>query len=251
MKATLPFALGALLLAGAAGAASAADTPAHWSYDGAHGPQHWGSMQADYSTCKLGHQQSPIDIRATTKAQLPALEFAYQASPLKIIDNGHTIQVNYAAGSSVTIDGVRYELLQFHFHKPSEERINGRSYPLVAHLVHKNADGKLAVVAVLFKQGAENPLVKTLWDALPTTKGQQQEPAGVNIEIASLLPPAQGYYSFAGSLTTPPCSEEVSWFVLKQPVEISAAQLKRFARLYKHNARPVQPLNGRTVLESQ
>jgi carbonic anhydrase len=226
-------------------------TFAAWLLAGAHGPKHWGSMQADYSTCKLGHQQSPIDIRATKKEKLPALEFAYQPSPLKIIDNGHTIQVNYAPGSSVTIGGVRYDLLQFHFHKPSEERINGRDYPMVAHLVHKNAEGKLGVVAVLFKQGAENPLVKTLWDALPTEKGQQQEPAGASIDIASLLPKAQGYYNFPGSLTTPPCSEEVNWFVLKQPVEMSAAQLKRFAALYKHNARPVQPLNGRTVLESQ
>jgi len=248
MKAPLSLAVGAALLAGST---FAADTPAHWSYEGAHGPKHWGSMQADYSSCTLGHRQSPIDIRSTTRQQLPPLEFAYQPSPLKIIDNGHTIQVNYAPGSSVGIDGVRYELLQFHFHKPSEERINGRNYPMVAHLVHKNAEGKLAVVAVLFKQGAENPLVKTLWDALPSAKGQQQEPAGIAIEIASLLPQAQGYYNFAGSLTTPPCSEEVNWFVLKQPVEMSAAQLKRFASLYKHNARPVQPLNGRTVLESQ
>jgi carbonic anhydrase len=248
MKANLTLAFGAALLAGSA---FAADTPAHWSYEGAHGPKHWGTMQSDYSTCKLGHQQSPIDIRATRKEKLPPLEFAYQPSPLKIIDNGHTIQVNYAPGSSVTINGVRYDLLQFHFHKPSEERINGRSYPMVAHLVHKNAEGKLGVVAVLFKQGAENPLVKTLWDALPSEKGQQQEPAGVSIDIASLLPQAQGYYNFPGSLTTPPCSEEVNWFVLKQPVEMSAAQLKRFATLYKHNARPVQPLNGRTVLESE
>lgn len=248
MKARISLTLGAFLLAGSS---FAADTPAHWSYEGAHGPKHWGSMQADYSTCKLGHQQSPIDIRATKKEKLPALEFAYQPSPLKIIDNGHTIQVNYAPGSSVTIGGVRYDLLQFHFHKPSEERINGRNYPMVAHLVHKNAEGKLGVVAVLFLQGAENPLVKTLWDALPTEKGQQQEPAGASIDIASLLPKARGYYNFQGSLTTPPCSEEVNWFVLKQPVEMSAAQLKRFAALYKHNARPVQPLNGRTVLESQ
>jgi carbonic anhydrase len=178
MKANLTLAFGAALLAGSA---FAADTPAHWSYEGAHGPKHWGTMQSDYSTCKLGHQQSPIDIRATRKEKLPPLEFAYQPSPLKIIDNGHTIQVNYAPGSSVTINGVRYDLLQFHFHKPSEERINGRSYPMVAHLVHKNAEGKLGVVAVLFKQGAENPLVKTLWDALPSEKGQQQEPAGVGI----------------------------------------------------------------------
>jgi carbonic anhydrase len=248
MKFTRLFALSAALLSGGA---FAADTAAHWSYEGTHGPRNWGSLQSGYSACKLGHQQSPIDIRQTRKADLPALAFAYQASPLKVIDNGHTIQVNYAPGSSVTIGGERYDLLQFHFHTPSEERIKGRSYPLVAHLVHKNAEGKLAVVAVLFRKGAGNPLIQTVWDALPQEKGQQQEPAGVNIDLASLLPQAQGYYNFPGSLTTPPCSEEVNWFVLKQPVELSDAQLKRFTQLYKHNARPVQPLNGRTVLESQ
>jgi len=231
-------------------AAFAGDKPAHWSYDGATGPQRWSSLEQDFATCKLGHNQSPIDIRKTSKEKLPALEFAYQPSPLKILDNGHTIQVNYAAGSSVTIDGKRYDLLQFHFHKPSEEKINGRSYPMVAHLVHKNDEGKLAVVAVLFRKGAENPLVQALWDALPQEKGQAQDVAGVSIDIGKLLPASQGYYNFAGSLTTPPCSEEVNWFVLKSPVEMSDAQLKRFAAVYKHNARPTQPLNGRTIRES-
>jgi carbonic anhydrase len=248
MKFIYPLALSAALLSGSA---CAADTPAHWSYEGAHGPRNWGNLQSDFSACKLGHQQSPIDIRQTSKAELPKLEFAYQPSPLKIIDNGHTIQVNALPGSAVTIGGVRYELLQFHFHTPSEERIQGRSYPLVAHLVHRNADGKLAVVAVLFKKGADNPLIKTVWDALPKEKGKEQEPSGVSIDAATLLPQAQAYYNFPGSLTTPPCSEEVNWFVLKQPVEISEAQLKRFHQVYTHNARPVQPLNGRTVLESQ
>lgn len=162
MKRTLSFLLCAALLPAAA---LAENKPAHWSYDGATGPQNWGKLEQDFSTCKLGHNQSPIDIRKTSKAQLPPLEFAYSPSPLKILDNGHTIQVNYAAGSSVTIEGKRYDLLQFHFHKPSEEKINGRSYPMVAHLVHKNEEGKLAVVAVLFRKGAENPLVQTLWDS--------------------------------------------------------------------------------------
>lgn len=247
MKYALPLLLGAALLPAAV---MAAGQPAHWSYDGATGPRHWSALEPDFGTCSLGHNQSPIDIRHTSKAKLPPLEFAYQPSPLKILDNGHTIQVNYDAGSSVTIDGKRYELLQFHFHKPSEERINGRSYPMVAHLVHKNAEGKLAVVAVLFRKGAENPLLQTLWDALPQEKGQQREVAGTTIDIGKLLPGEQGYYNFAGSLTTPPCSEEVNWFVLKNPVEMSAAQLQRFAKIYKHNARPVQPLNGRTVMES-
>lgn len=247
MKRTLSFLLCAALLPAAA---LAEDKPAHWSYDGASGPQHWSSLEQDFATCKLGHNQSPIDIRKTSKAKLPPLEFAYQPSPLKILDNGHTIQLNYAAGSSVTIDGKRYDLLQFHFHKPSEEKINGRSYPMVAHLVHKNEEGKLAVVAVLFRKGAENPLVQTLWDALPQEKGQAQDVAGASIDIGKLLPASHGYYNFAGSLTTPPCSEEVNWFVLKTPVEMSDAQLKRFAQVYKHNARPTQPLNGRTVQES-
>jgi len=180
----------------------------------------------------------------------PGAEFAYNSSPLTILDNGHTIQVNYAAGSSLTIEGKRHELLQFHFHKPSEEKINGRNYPMVAHLVHKNEEGKLAVVAVLFRKGADNPLVQTLWDALPKEKGAPQEVAGVNIDIGKLLPASRGYYNFAGSLTTPPCSEGVNWFVLKTPVEISEAQLKRFANVYQDNARPTQPLNGRTVTES-
>ncbi|KQZ32703.1 carbonic anhydrase [Duganella sp. Root1480D1] len=247
MKRTLTSLLCAALLPAAA---FAADKPAHWSYEGVTGPQNWAKLEQDFSTCTLGHNQSPIDIRKTAKAKLPPLEFSYSPSPLKILDNGHTIQVNYAAGSSITIDGKRYELLQFHFHKPSEEKINGRSYPMVAHLVHRNEEGKLAVVAVLFRKGADNPLVQTLWDALPKEKGEAQEVAGVNIDIGKLLPAAQGYYNFAGSLTTPPCSEEVNWFVLKTPVEMSDAQLKRFAHIYKHNARPTQPLNGRTVQES-
>ncbi len=247
MKRTISFLLCAALLPAAA---LAGDQKGHWSYDGATGPQHWSRLEQDFSTCKLGHTQSPIDIRKTSKAKLAPLEFDYKPSPLQILDNGHTIQVNYAPGSSVAIGGARYELLQFHFHKPSEEKINGRSYPMVAHLVHRNAEGKLAVVAVLFRKGAENPLVQTLWNALPQEKGQPQDVAGASIDIGALLPATQGYYNFAGSLTTPPCSEEVNWFVLKTPVDMSDAQLKRFAQVYKHNARPVQPLNGRTVRES-
>lgn len=221
-----------------------------WDYDGAKGPQKWGSLKSDYATCKLGHQQSPIDIRATTKGALAPIEFDYKAAPLKLIDNGHTIQVNQAAGSGITVAGSRYELLQFHFHTPSEERINGKSYPLVAHLVHKNAEGKLAVVAVLFKEGKENPTLATIWRSLPAEKGHEVSVDTSTIDLASALPANRGYYNFAGSLTTPPCSEEVNWFVLKAPVDMSAAQLKQFHTLYQHNARPVQALNGRIVTES-
>jgi carbonic anhydrase len=221
-----------------------------WDYAGVKGPQTWGSLKSEFATCKLGLNQSPIDIRATTKGTLAPIEFDYKASPLKLIDNGHTIQVNQAAGSGITIAGSRYELLQYHFHTPSEELINGKSYPLVAHLVHKNAEGKLAVVAVLFKEGKENPTLATIWRSLPEEKGQEVSVDKSTIDLASALPADRGYYNFAGSLTTPPCSEEVNWFVLKTPVEMSAAQLKQFHTVYKHNARPVQSLNGRVVKES-
>jgi carbonic anhydrase len=221
-----------------------------WDYAGSKGPASWGALKSDFSTCKVGLQQSPIDIRATTKGQLAPIAFDYARTPLRIIDNGHTVQVNMAPGSGMSIDGVRYELLQFHFHTPSEERIHGKFYPLVAHLVHKSAEGKLAVVALLFKLGKENPLLATVFGALPAKKGVEDVHEAMTIDLASALPHTQGYYNFAGSLTTPPCSEEVNWFVLKTPVEMSPSQLKQFHRLYKHNARPVQPLHDRVVKES-
>ena len=240
-----------MLLAAAPFCALAEGHSAHeWDYAGAKGPAKWGTLKSDYSSCKMGHQQSPIDIRTTTKGKLDPIVFDYKPSALKLIDNGHTIQANYAAGSGITIGGVRHELLQFHFHTPSEERIHGKSYPLVAHLVHKSAEGKLAVVAILFKQGAENPMLSTIWPKLPNVKNVEQVSDDGSIDVAAALPPHQGYFNFAGSLTTPPCSEEVNWFVLKEPVEMSGAQLKQFHKLYKHNSRPVQPLNGRVVKES-
>lgn len=231
--------------------AQAADHAAHeWGYDGATGPSHWNALKSEYATCKMGHQQSPIDIRATKKEKLPELNFDYHAVPLKVIDNGHTIQVGYAPGSGMTVNGVHYDLLQFHFHTPSEEHIRGKAYPLVAHLVHKNAEGKLAVVAVLFKQGKTNPVLSEVFSHLPAGPDSERADPDVSLDVANLLPAAHGYYNFAGSLTTPPCSEEVNWFVLKTPVEMSAAQIKQFHARYKHNARPVQPLHGRVVKES-
>jgi carbonic anhydrase len=158
--------------------------------------------------------------------------------------------VNLPAGSNVNIDGKPYQLLQFHFHTPSEERINGKSYPLVAHMVHKNAEGKLAVVAVLFRQGKENAALKPVFDALPGAEGEKAA-LGNGFDAAALLPKDRAYYAFTGSLTTPPCSEEVTWRVLKTPVEISASQLAAFRKLYPMNARPVQPLNDRSVEASR
>ena len=222
----------------------------HWSYSGATGPEHWQDVSPEAALCYLGKHQSPIDIRATTKASLPAIEFRYAPAPLRVVDNGHTIMVSYAAGSSIVVGGQTYELQQFHFHKPSEERVHGHAFPLVIHLVHKNAQGELAVVAVLLKAGAQSAALASIWKNLPATKDVENSPAGVSVNAADLLPAQRGYYTFTGSLTTPPCSENVTWYVLKTPVEVSAAQVKLFGTHYAHNARPVQPLNDRVVRET-
>ncbi|APV51679.1 carbonate dehydratase [Betaproteobacteria bacterium GR16-43] len=219
----------------------------HWTYGPHGGPAEWGQLDPAFATCKLGKFQSPVDIRGAKAADLPAIQFDYKPSPLKVIDNGHTIQVNYAPGSSIEVGGTRYELLQFHFHKPSEEKIDGKSHAMVAHLVHKGADGKLAVVAVLLDKGGANPTIDAIWKNLPKEKEKESAAANVTIDAAKLLPADKGYYAFQGSLTTPPCSEEVRWLVLKTPVKIAESEIAAFGKIYPMNARPTQPLNGRTL----
>ena len=221
----------------------------HWSYGGKTAPSHWSELESDYKSCAAGKHQSPIDIRddVVQKAHLPDIVFNYLPSALHIIDNGHTVQVNYEPGSYITVAGERYDLVQFHFHRPSEEKINGQAAAMVAHLVHKNAQGKLAVVAVLLKPGSANPMMDTLWSHWPKAKEQEAAPGGVSVNIADLLPKEHAYYSFSGSLTTPPCSEDVSWFVLREPSVISASQIAQFAKRYPMNARPTQPVNGREI----
>ena len=224
----------------------------HWSYHGTTGPSHWPSMESGFAACGTGHEQSPIDIRsaATRKADLPAIRFAYRPGPPKIVDNGHTVQVNVAPGSTIEVGGRRFELVQFHFHRPSEESIDGKRQEMVAHLVHKDAEGRLAVVAVLLKPGAINPMVATLWNNVPSRKEVEVEVPRTTIDPTDLLPADRAYYTFTGSLTTPPCSEGVTWLVLRNPTTLSAGEIDRFARLYPMNARPLQPLNGRVVRAS-
>lgn len=225
-----------------------ADNTTNWSYSGKTGANHWGKLADEYETCTLGKHQSPIDIRTkqVKRSDLQPIEFAYTATAATVVNNGHTIQVNVSAGSQATFDGVPYKLLQFHFHTPSEEKINGKTYPLVAHLVHQSADGKLSVVAVLFKAGRENAALKPVFSRLPAKAGESFD-LEAPLDVADLLPRQQQYWAFDGSLTTPPCSEDVSWHVLRMPVEVSPAQLAAFKKLYPMNARPVQPLNGRVV----
>ena len=223
-----------------------------WTYAGDSGPAHWGDMSAEFATCKLGEHQSPIDITGAAKADLPAIQFDYHDAPLKIVNNGHTIMVTVAPGSSITVGGKRYDLVQFHFHHPSEEKIAGRQYDMVAHLVHKDAAGQLAVVGVLLQGGgAANPLLDRLWSHLPAKVGEEETVATVSVNAKALLPAERGYYTFDGSLTTPPCSEGVTWFVLKQPLRVSAKEVEKFAAVYPNNARPVQPLNGRSLREAK
>jgi carbonic anhydrase len=218
----------------------------HWTYGKHGGPAEWGELDQSFASCQIGKLQSPIDIQGAKAADLPAIRFDYKPAPLKVIDNGHTIQVNYAPGSAIDVAGTRYELVQFHFHKPSEEKIDGKSHAMVAHLVHKGGDGALAVVAVLLDKGADNPTLRAVWSHLPKQK-EKEVASTATIDAAALLPHDKGYYTFAGSLTTPPCSEGVRWFVLKQPMTLAASEVTAFAKLYPMNARPTQPLNGRTV----
>lgn len=240
----------ALLLVSAAAIADG-DAP-HWTYSGKAGPSSWGSEDPSFATCSLGKHQSPINIEKAVRKDLPALEFGYHPTPLVVTDTGHSIQVNAAAGSGgFTVGEDRYDFAQVHFHLPSEERLHGRRYSMVAHVVHKNAKGELAVVAVLIRQGKTNPTLAKVVDHLPAAGTTEQAVAGETFDIAELLPAKHGYFTFAGSLTTPPCSEDVRWFVLKSAVDVSPAQLKLFASRYRGNARPTQPLNGRVVEESR
>jgi len=241
----------AAAFAGAAGLCAAAGKEP-WSYSGPTGPTKWGTLEKNFAVCKTGELQSPIDIpdAKVRKGDIPAMLFNYKPSPLKIIDNGHTIEVDYEPGSYVSVDGKLYNLVQFHFHKPSEEKVNGKGHEMVVHLVHQTNDGKLGVIAVFLDPGRENPLIKTLWNNLPQTKDSENVVANVKINALELLPQNKGYYTYTGSLTTPPCSEDVTWFVLMTPVQVSADQIARFGRLYPMNARPVQPLNDRDIMGS-
>ena len=225
--------------------------PPHWSYEGSQGPKNWAKLDPAYATCAAGHAQSPIDIQHAKPAELPPLGFGYRSVPLNIINNGHTILLNYAPGSTLTVGDKTYTLKQFHFHHPSEESIDGRGFDLVAHLVHDDGSGHLAVVAVLFKTGPSNPLLDAVWQNIPAQTGKATDVPSVSLNVTDLLPADHGYYTFAGSLTTPPCSEGVKWYVLKNQSTLSAEQLAAFAKLYPRNARPIQPAYGREILATK
>jgi carbonic anhydrase len=223
---------------------------AHWSYGGEGGPEQWGQLKPEFATCATGSRQSPIDIRSGVKVDLEPIQFDYRPSAFGVIDNGHTIQVNVGGGNAIEVQGRRYDLVQFHFHRPSEERINGRQFDMVAHLVHKDPEGRLAVVAVLLDRGGvAQPLIQTVWNNLPLEKGSEVSVRG-DIDMNHLLPADRRYFTYMGSLTTPPCSEGVLWLVLQQPVPVAQDQIGVFSRLYPMNARPVQQASGRLIKQS-
>jgi carbonic anhydrase len=222
---------------------------AHWAYAGSGGPQAWSNLKPEFSLCSSGQRQSPIDIRGGLAVDLEPVRFDYQASRFAVVDNGHTVQVNLAQGNAIEVGGKRYELLQFHFHRPSEERIDGRQFEMSLHLVHKNDQGQLAVVGLLFDKGAPQPVLQQVWNNLPLEKNDENQ-ASAPIELNDLLPSDRRYFTYMGSLTTPPCSEGVKWIVMRQPITLTKEQIDIFARMYPMNARPIQAVAGRRIMQS-
>ena len=221
----------------------------HWTYEGELGPANWGRINADWAKCGAGNRQSPIDIRDGMKVDLEQIGFDYHPSAFTVTDNSHTVQVQVGGGNYLNVGNTMYELQQFHFHRPSEERINGKGYEMVVHLVHKSAEGKLAVLALLLERGKPQPVIQTVWNNLPLEKGDTSVPAIV-LDPNDLLPQRREYFTYMGSLTTPPCTEGVLWLVMKEPVQASPSQMALFSRLYPFNARPIQAASGRMIKES-
>ena len=224
-----------------------------WSYKGETGTDFWGELDPQFQACRSGQAQSPINIEGSGfSLDVGSLDFNYQDTPLIIVNNGRTISVDYQPGSSLTLDDKEYELVQFHFHQPSEHLIKGRAAAMEAHFVHREgATGDLVVLAVLMSEGETNKALELIWRRILPSDSQAEKIADLTINALQILPEdSKRYYRYQGSLTTPPCSEIVTWLVLKQPISVSKSQLASFDRVIGNNARPVQALNKRSLLES-
>jgi carbonic anhydrase len=223
----------------------------HWGYTGAIGPDAWAKLSAEFATCAKGRRQSPIDLvdAELSPLTLEQVKFDYAPAAFQVVHNGHTIEVRPGKENQIVARSKKYKLLQFHFHHPSEERFNGKGFPLNAHFVHRSEDGELAVVTVLFEEGAANPELQRLWDHMPLDVNDSMRSAeGVTFNPVSMLPVDRAkYLQYIGSLTTPPCTEGVVWIVLRQPVTASPEQIALFRKMVGMNARPVQPVNGRLI----
>lgn len=220
----------------------------HWGYEGEAAPLHWGELSGDFIQCAEGHFQSPIDIESYQAEAHPGsiLDFKYHPSPVDIVNNGHTVQANLEAENILLANDQPYSLRQIHFHEPSEHHIDGVIFPMEMHLVHSDSTGKLAVVGILIKEGRENEVLSTLWEALPKQPEEHIHPR-TSCDILHLLPEEKRVYHYSGSLTTPPCTEGVEWFVMEQPITLSKAQINKFRKLYHNNNRPVQEQNSTRV----
>ncbi|MEM8829960.1 MAG: carbonic anhydrase [Cyanobacteria bacterium P01_G01_bin.19] len=229
--------------------AIASESGSGWGYTGEGSPENWGDLSSTYTACKTGLQQSPIDLHSAIDANLTVVDVDYKSIPLTILNNGHTIQVNATTGNKIKLDDEEFELLQFHFHHPSEHTVDGKPYPMEMHFVHANSKGELAVLGVFLQEGAENTPLKPVWEAMPQRKGEPKEMPGVKIDISELLPTNREMYRYFGSLTTPPCSEIVKWIVYQEPIQVSSVQIDQFRKIFPLNARPVQLLDRRFILE--
>ena len=197
----------------------------------------------------MGKNQSPINVTTSLDADLETLSPAYKSNSKEVLNNGHTIQVNVEAGSTLSVDGITFELKQFHFHTPSENHIDGKSFPVEAHFVHLDKDGNIAVLALMFEEGEENKALSKVWEKMPKDADQKSALKLSDISTA-LLPKNKDYYRFNGSLTIAPCSEGVRWLVLKTPVSISKAQVETFLHTMHHpNNRPIRATNARIIVK--
>jgi carbonic anhydrase len=228
-----------------------------WGYEASEGPSKWGSLSPKWAVCSSGKMQSPIDIEKTARMDLPELRAEFKPAVLKIvhhehmadvINTGHSIQVNYTEGDTLKVGGEEFQLLQYHFHSPSEHTVGGKHFPIEMHMVHKSANEKLAVVGVFIEEGKHNSAFDPVWSNLPSSKSVQHHLEHVTVDVNQLLPTSKTTYRYDGSLTTPPCSEGVKWIVMTDPVQISAQQINAFRNVMKDNNRPVQPLNARKVV---
>jgi carbonic anhydrase len=227
---------------------SQAGEDGHWGYSGHSGPEHWGEVSEDFSVCSEGRNQSPIDIVAPVQGELPAIELKYSGDTTEVVNNGHAIVVKVSPGSVLVAEGVESELLQFHFHSPSENKIKGEQFPLEVHFVHKSASGDLSALAVMFRSGSAEADLSSIWANLPATGGQSK-PLALSMAKLGFIPSDLAYFRFNGSLTTPPCSEGVRWYVLESPSTVSPEQVASFLAIVGENARPQQPLNARIVIQ--
>lgn len=219
---------------------------AHWGYEGDGSPEHWGELSAEFETCGAGKEQSPINLRDATREDLADMEFAYDASAGEVLNNGHTLQYTPSTTQKVTLDGEDLELAQLHMHTPAEHEVDGKQLPGEIHFVHKNAAGDITVLGILLEEGAPNELVQYLLDNAPDTVDSSHI-SQEEVNISDALPASHEYITYAGSLTTPPCTENVRWIVMTQPVTASTEQLQAFESTIGKNARPVQDMNGREL----